>query len=174
MRPSGFLAVFLSLLAACTTPAPDKVAPATTRERFGEAATTPLRDLNIVRAEIPAILAAAVRAPYALPTAGDCAALAGEIAQLDAALGADLDAPPAADDPGLIVRGTEAVTRLATGAVRSATAGVIPHRRWVRELTGAERYSREVGAAITAGTIRRGFLKGVGLTMACPAAMPRV
>jgi hypothetical protein len=44
----------------------------------------------------------------------------------------------------------------------------------VRKLTGAERYSREVAAAISAGTIRRAYLKGLGASAGCDApAAPR-
>ena len=42
------------------------------------------------------------------------------------------------------------------------------------KLSGAERYSREVAAAIAAGTIRRAYLKGVGASTGCAApAAPR-
>jgi hypothetical protein len=45
-----------------------------------------------------------------------------------------------------------------------------PHvfRGWVRKLSGAERYSKQVAAAIAAGSIRRAFLKGLGQAAACP------
>jgi hypothetical protein len=44
----------------------------------------------------------------------------------------------------------------------------------VRKLTGAERYSKEVAAAIAAGTIRRTFLEGLGQAADCPVpAAPR-
>ena len=58
--------------------------------------------------------------------------------------------------------------------MRGAAADVIPFRGWVRRLTGAERYSREVAAAIAAGTIRRAYLKGLGAAAGCSApAAPR-
>ena len=58
--------------------------------------------------------------------------------------------------------------------MRDAAEGVVPFRGWVRKLSGADRYSREVAAAIAAGTIRRGFLKGLGAAAACsPPAAPR-
>jgi hypothetical protein len=41
------------------------------------------------------------------------------------------------------------------GAVQKAAEGVVPFRGWVRKLAGAERYSRQVAAAIAAGTVRR-------------------
>ena len=60
------------------------------------------------------------------------------------------------------------------GAVRNTTEGVIPFRGWVRKLTGAERYSRKVSAAIAAGAIRRAYLTGLGQAAGCEApAAPR-
>lgn len=52
---------------------------------------------------------------------------------------------------------------------------MIPFRGWVRKLTGAERYSRKVSAAIAAGAIRRAYLKGLGQAAGCeaPAAPPQ-
>lgn len=51
---------------------------------------------------------------------------------------------------------------------------MIPFRGWVRKLTGAERYSRKVSAAIAAGAIRRAYLKGLGQAAGCAApAAPR-
>jgi len=44
---------------------------------------------------------------------------------------------------------------------------VIPFRGWIRKLTGAERYSKRVAAAITAGAVRRAFLKGVRVMKNC-------
>lgn len=56
-----------------------------------QAVTTPLSDLKLVRAEIPAVLAAAQKAPYAVPAERSCEALGKDIQALDAVLGADLD-----------------------------------------------------------------------------------
>jgi hypothetical protein len=133
----------------------------------GQAATTPLSDLNIVRAEIPPVLQAAQKAPYAAPADKACSAIATEVQALDAALGADLDTPATEQNPSLIERS-------AGDALRRSAEGVIPLRGWVRKLSGAERYSREVAAAIAAGTIRRAYLKGLGSAAACDApAAPR-
>ncbi|MCA3250822.1 MAG: hypothetical protein ACK5UM_10220 [Pseudomonadota bacterium] len=152
-----------ALLAACST------TPTATRDPVTEAVATPLTDLNIVRAEIPPALRTAQRAPYALPADRSCAALAAEIGALDAVLGADLDSPAVDADPGLVERGSTAVGDAAVGTLRGAAEGVVPLRRWVRALTGAERYAREVSAAIAAGTIRRAFLKGLGQAAGCTA-----
>jgi hypothetical protein len=165
-------------LGACAThevvPPRAEAAPPAGNGQLAQAATTPLADLNLVRAEIPAVLASAQKAPYALPADASCAALAADIQALDAALGADLDTPPTPANPGLVERGAGAVGDAMVGAVRGAAEGVVPFRGWIRKLTGAERYSKEVAAAIAAGSIRRAFLKGVGQASGCASpAAPR-
>ena len=158
------------LLAACSTPAPTPESQSKTSTQLTQAATTPLTDLNLVRADIPPVLAAAQKAPYGVPADRTCEALAKDVRALDAALGADLDTPPTAANPSLVERGGDA----AMGAVGNAATGIVPFRGWVRKLTGAERYSREVAAAIAAGTIRRAYLKGLGQAVGCAApAAPR-
>jgi hypothetical protein len=134
-------AIALSLLAltlaACTTP-PSEPKPSS-GEQLAQAATTPLNDLNLVRAEIPPVLAAAQKAPYAMPADRSCDALAKDVQALDATLGADLDIPATAANPSLVERGGDT----AMGAVRDAAGSIVPFRGWVRKLTGAERYARE-------------------------------
>lgn len=163
-----------ALAAGCATSTgqPATGPQANTRNaQFGQAAVTPLSDLNLVRADIPLPLQAALKAPYGLPADRSCAALAVDVQALDAVLGADLDTPVSANNPSLIDRGGDA----AVGAFRNTTEGIIPFRGWVRKLTGAEKYSREVAAAIAAGTVRRAYLKGLGLSAGCPApAAPRI
>lgn len=143
-------------LTACASP--------DTGNKVAAAATTPLADLNVVRADIPEALQAAQRAPYQLPEDASCAGLAAAIHALDEVLGADLDAPAGSGSPSLLDRGEDA----ATGALQRTAEGVIPFRGWVRKLTGAERYARHVAAAITAGGVRRGYLKGLAAAKACP------
>lgn len=130
----------------------------------GQAAVTPLNDLNLVKGEIPPVLRAAQRAPYEVPADRACPALAGQVRSLDEALGPDLDTPPSADNPGLIERGGDA----AAGAMRNAVEGAIPFRGWIRKLSGAERYTKDVAAAIAAGTVRRAYLKGLASAGNCP------
>ena len=134
-----------------------------------KAVEAPLADLNLVQEKIPAVLLAAVKAPYALPSQRDCHALADEVRALDGALGADLDTPPTATNPGLLERGGNMAGDAANDALRGAAESVIPFRGWVRKLDGAERHSKEVAAAIAAGSVRRAFLKGVGQTLGCEA-----
>lgn len=154
-------------LAACASKTDDGGASGTAR--VSDAATTPLSDLNVVRASIPPVLVEAQKGPYKPPADAGCAALAAEVVPLEAVLGADLDVPPSASRPSLIERGSGAVGDAAVGALRGAAEGVIPFRGWVRKLSGAERYSREVSAAIAAGTVRRAYLKGLGQARGCTA-----
>lgn len=170
-------------LAACATPdaartpppAPETgEAPAKGSTKLADAAATPLSDLNLVRADIPLVLVAAQQDPYLVPSQPDCDQLGAQVLALDDALGPDLDAPVLLSDAGLAERGAGVVGDAAVGALRSAAEGVIPFRGWVRKLTGAERYSRAVAAAIAAGTVRRAFLKGLGQARGCLApAAPR-
>lgn len=129
--------------------------------RVKEAMTAPLNDLNLVHAPIPDILIQAEKQPYAVPGIFECSVVAEEILQLDAVLGPDLDAPESASEPSLIDRGTAEAKDAAVRMIRSTTQSVIPYRRWVRKLSGAERYSKQVSASIAAGTVRRAFLKGL-------------
>ena len=64
----------------------------------------------------------------------------------------------------LLERGADA----AGNALQRTAEGVVPFRGWVRKLSGAERYSRQVAAAIAAGTVRRAFFKGLGQAQGCP------
>jgi hypothetical protein len=161
-------AALASFLAGCAAPDTAKGA-AKEGVQLQKAVEAPLADLNLVQQKIPAVLEAAVKAPYALPSNRACPALANEVRGLDAALGADLETPPTAADPGLVARGTNLVGDTANDALRGAAESVIPFRGWVRKLDGAERHSRAVAAAIAAGSVRRAFLKGVGQALDCAA-----
>jgi len=172
------LALSAFVLVACATPEasrdPAPAADASESQsnigtQFTQAATAPLSDLNLVNAEIPAVLAAARKRPYAPPADATCAGLAAEVTALDALLGPDLDTQSSPSNPGLIERGVTEVSSAAIGAVRGSAQSIVPYRSWVRKLSGAERYSKEVVAAIAAGSIRRSFLKGVGHASGCKA-----
>lgn len=150
-------------LASCSTTGQDKAAATT-----ANAVATPLTDLNLVQANIPELLQQAAHQPYALPADRSCEALAAAVKQLDESLGPDLDAP-SADARGLLDRAGDEAGDAAAGALKRTAEGVIPFRGWIRKLTGAERYSRRVSVAITAGGVRRGFLKGLKVSQGCAA-----
>lgn len=140
-------------------------------DRAGDAVIAPLGDLNLVRAKIPDALKEALAAPYAEPPVRECPAIAKRIHALDAALGADLDAPRSANDPSLLERGVDQVGKASINMISDTTTGIVPFRGWVRRLTGAERHSKRVAAAITAGSLRRAYLKGYSRALACPATV---
>jgi predicted small secreted protein len=138
------------------------------RESLEGAASAPLRDLNVLRTKIPDVLLQAMADPYQRPPSTRCQVLANLIRPLDGALGADLDKAPA-DEDDLLGQGREG----ALGAAATLATGVIPFRGWVRQLSGAERHDRLVQAAITAGAVRRAYLKGLGESKGCaPPATP--
>jgi len=137
------------------------------QSRVKDAAIAPLNDLNLVRADIPTALLHAQKQPYAVPEEATCESLLVEVKELDAVLGPDLDAPASETNPSLMARGSNEAKNAAVGALRSTTESVVPFRGWVRKLTGAERYSKKVAAAIAAGTVRRAFLKGLMVPKVC-------
>jgi hypothetical protein len=174
------LTAALALLAGCatrTTPAPvddtaaspDTSKPGAAETAVGQAVTSPLSDFNLVQAPVPPVLREAQKAPYAMPADAGCDSLAGHVRALDDVLGADLDVPATPGNPSLVERSGKEVGNAAAGALKSAAEGIVPFRGWVRKLSGAERYSKDVAAAIVAGTVRRAYLKGVGEARGCVA-----
>lgn len=129
-----------------------------------EVAKTPLRDLNIDARDIPEVLKAAERDPYAMQSLDKCDALVSAIAELDMLLGADYD-----------IAEEEEGKRINEGRIGQSVVGsIIPFRGLVREATGAAEADRNLRAAYTAGMVRRSFLKGWGLGRGCAyPARPR-
>jgi hypothetical protein len=155
MRPAVVLSLIaISLIVGCAAPDQQK-ATATV--------ATPLSDLNLVNAPIPETLVLAQKAPYRMPEDGTCSGLVTEIKALDSVLGADLDTPPTESNPSLVERSGS----LVASSAQKAVEGAIPFRGWIRKLSGAERYSKQVSAAIAAGAARRSFLKGVAQGRGC-------
>ncbi len=158
LKATTFICVGALVLAGCAS---KDVNQAT------KAAVTPLSDLNLVKEVIPAVLLSAQAHPYAPPEDGQCEYLHTHIQELDAVLGPDLDAPVSEHRPSLIERGAEEAKGSFIKAIGRTTEGAIPFRSWVRKLSGAERHARKVAAAITAGSIRRAFLKGLWVAKNC-------
>ena len=138
-------------------------------EKIGAAVTIPLADLNLIETRIPTVLGAALKSPYAEPVTTSCESLGKEIIELDEALGADLDTAVTKKNESLIAR---SFVTGSVSAIRKNTEAVVPYRNWVRKLSGAERKSKTVASAISAGGIRRAYLKGIGQANKCaqPAA----
>lgn len=100
--------------------------------------------------------------PYSLAGLGKCAAIIREVEELNAVLGPDVNEK---------VDKSEAKKREETaGRVAGTVAGgIIPFRGLIGEVTGANAERRRYAVAVYAGTVRRGFLKGVGLERGCKA-----
>ncbi|MEY4257061.1 MAG: hypothetical protein RLZZ141_2288 [Pseudomonadota bacterium] len=161
--------------AMAQSPPSDAAAPATpaakpaVSKRMGKAAKAPLEDLNLSKDKIPLILEQAMAAPYQWPSDSSCEGLAAAIAPLTLVLGPDLDVTPTKSNPGLLERSSTFAGDTAVSAVRGAAEGVIPFRGLVRKISGAEAYAKTVRAAITAGGVRRAYLKGLGEAKGCAA-----
>jgi hypothetical protein len=143
--------------------------PEANRENVVGAAKAPLRDLNLIRTQVPDVLLQALADPYARPKTRKCQELVALIQPLNDALGADLDIPPTAEEQNMYQRGRP----VALGAMASVASDVIPFRGVVRQLTGAAKHDEYVQAAIVAGFSRRAYLKGLGEARGCqPPATP--
>ena len=121
-----------------------------------DVATTPLSDLNIKKQGIPELLLVAEEHPYDLAGLNTCPRLSRAVTQLNAILGDDID-----------VQAERGNGLTAGNVAKSVVASFIPFRGIIRELSGANSQDRKVQAAIYAGTARRAFLKGVGLSRNC-------
>ena len=112
--------------------------------------------------EVPEKLAAIQADPYALDGLGKCAAIIREVTELTAVLGPDVNERV---DKSLAKKREETAGRVA-GTIAGS---VIPFGGLIGEVTGANAERRRYALAVYAGTVRRGFLKGVGLQRGCKA-----
>lgn len=98
--------------------------------------------------------------PYARKGTQNCQAIAGAVAELDAALGPDFDEPrpsgPSADAKAI-------------STARDVALGFIPGRGLIREVSGANKAEQRYAHAVYAGMTRRAFLKGIGAQRGCKA-----
>ncbi|HLY80597.1 MAG TPA: hypothetical protein VKQ70_14550 [Caulobacteraceae bacterium] len=134
----------------------------------------PFRDFGFVRSKIPPVLIAAIADPYARPSPATCDGISADMVRLNIALGPDLDEPVSTEHPGVLTRGKQAGKTAALDAMRSEEQSYIPFDGFIRVLSGADRHDHLVMAAIQAGAIRRGYLKGLGEMRQCmPPDVPR-
>lgn len=122
----------------------------------------PLKDMNLDKDEIPPLLIDIANDPYSAEGLESCADIERAIADIDTLLGADVDMP--GKDRSDLQKGANSAGRIAAGII----GGLIPFRGVVRELSGAKGEERRLRRIVTAGMIRRGFLKGIGLERECP------
>ena len=132
------------------------------RKKSVEIGTQPVRDVGIMRRQIPPILIKAQDDPYSLKGLKTCKALAAEVSALNVVLGADYKV-------GNELKENKA-GKLAEAGGKSVINAIIPFRGIVRELTGAAPLDRRMNAAVDAGLARRGFLRGVHARQGCRTA----
>lgn len=127
---------------------------------------SPLTDVNLKKKHIPLLLLEAEDHPYTTIGMTDCTKIGAAVRDLDGVLGRDLDVPVA----GKPNEGRE----LAMDAGQDTINSLIPGRFIIRRLSGAYTAQRKAVAAVYAGSVRRGFLKGLGEARGCsPPAAPR-
>jgi len=112
--------------------------------------------------EIPQKLKDIQKNPYSLAGLRGCAAIQQEVRELNAVLGPDVNEK---------VNKSKAKKREQTAGrvAGSAVGSIIPFGGIIGEITGASKERRRYNKAVYAGTVRRGFLKGVGLQRGCKA-----
>ena len=154
---SASLIAILAVCAAAPATAQEGAPDDPTLKRIGNSVTEPFDGK-----EVPDKLKAVQEAPYSLAGMGRCAAIIAEVRELDAVLGPDVNAVVEKDAAD---KREETAGRLVGMAGRS----LIPFSGLVGEVTGANAERRRYAAAVYAGTVRRGFLKGVGLSRGCKA-----
>lgn len=143
---------------------------ADTRRGAMDAAQSPLRDLGFVRTEIPALLRS-LDYPYSTATlAPGCAAVAYEIAQLDAVLGPESFQP--GPNRNIWDRSGDFAEEQTIDAIQGTAQDLVPFRSWVRRLSGASRAEREALRAFANGQQRRTFLRGYGASLGCANVLP--
>ena len=129
-----------------------------------DVARTPLEDFNIDADDLPEVLIEAAADPYADAGLDSCNAIVAEVARLDTVLGGDFDIAEESERDGI-----------SEGRVAKSIVGsFIPFRGIVREVSGANARRDAFNRAVTAGMVRRGYLKGLGQQRGCDyPARPR-
>lgn len=151
-------------VAACSTGR-----TADTRRGVSDAAYIPLRDVNLIRPEIPLLLRN-LQYPYSTATLTDCPAITREIGQFDAVLGPESYQP--GPNRNIWDRSGDFVEEQAITAAESTAADLVPFRSWVRRISGASRAEREALRAVANGQQRRTFLRGYGASLGCVNIIP--
>ncbi|QGZ95331.1 hypothetical protein [Terricaulis silvestris] len=142
---------------------------ADTRRGVGDAAYIPLRDVGLMRPEIPLLLRN-LQYPYSTATLADCHAVTREIAALDGVLGPESYQP--GPNRNVWDRSGDFVEEQAISAAESTAQDLIPFRSWVRRISGASRAERDALRAVANGQQRRTFLRGYGASLGCPGMIP--
>lgn len=138
---------------------------------IGSAAKKPFQDFNMLQDPIAPVLLRAEAEPYGATGLISCEAILNEVAELDLALGPDVDTPKDRRHKR-VDEGASLAAGAALDAASSAAEGFLPMRSVVKHITGASRYEEHVRRARLAGSVRRAFLKAIGMDRNCawPAA----
>lgn len=142
---------------------------ADTRRGITDAAYTPLRDVGLMRPEIPIELRN-LQYPYSTLSLADCAAVTREIGRLDAVLGPESYQP--GPNRNIWDRSGDFVEDEAIEAAADSIQDLIPFRSWVRRISGANRAERDALRAVANGQQRRTFLRGYGASLGCTNMIP--
>lgn len=164
---TGSLAAVLVVSMAATACSTGRTAD--TRRGVSDAAYIPLRDVNMIRPEVP-ILLRNLQYPYSTGTLSDCNAVSREIGALDAVLGPESYQP--GPNRNIWDRSGDFVEEQAISAAESTAQDLIPFRSWVRRISGASRAEREALRAVANGQQRRTFLRGYGASLGCASIIP--
>ncbi|NJR20199.1 MAG: hypothetical protein HC777_01005 [Hyphomonadaceae bacterium] len=136
------------------------------QDAASEAARQPLRDIGLMRREIPNALAR-ISDPYAEPSGPGCSWLKYELNQLDAALGGEVAVMPVETQETVGERSGRAASTATRNMIRSAGNSLMPARSVIRFLSGAEDADALYEAATERGKVRRGYLKGLSEARNC-------
>lgn len=168
MRRWRLVAAAVSVLAILGACANGRTAD--TRRGMTNAAATPLRDIGIIRPEIPPMLRT-LQYPYStVSLASGCPAVSYEIGALDAILGPESFQPGPARN--IWDRSGDLAETQTIDLAQDAAEGIIPFRSWVRRISGATAAERDALRAFSNGQQRRTFLRGYGASLGCPNIVP--
>jgi hypothetical protein len=174
---AGVLAGALAALAlgGCANNSPgeaggDNDALDRTRRGVADAAISPLRDIGLVRPDIPAPLVGLSYPYQATQLIAGCPQILYEIGQLDAVLGKENYQP--GRKATMIDRGMDSASNAGVGVVQDAAEDLIPFRGWVRRASGADDAQRRYIRALELGHTRRSFLRGYGVALGCTGVLP--
>lgn len=146
------------------TPAAEK--PRSDIDKVGDTVenigTKPLKDLNIIKADVSPEIERIMARPYALDGLKTCTQYRAAITRLTEVLGPDVDSPR-------LQKAEKSPAEVALDLGESAASGIIPFSGIIRRISGAESQQKYAKAVIYAGSVRRAYLKGLVRGKGCKA-----
>lgn len=164
-------AVAMAALSGCASDGDQHSDPVDQARRgVADAAISPLRDIGLVRPDIPSPLRG-LNYPYqSTQLIAGCPQVLYEIGQLDAVLGQENYQPK--DERTLAQQGMSGASDATVGLAQDAVDDLIPFRGWVRRASGADSAQRRYIRALELGHTRRAFLRGYGAALGCSGITP--